>query len=129
MRSLRQTSTSALFRWFWLTDGQETSTSSTRSSRCLLTRKSMDWARNWRLKSLLLLFLDMGKYSLMSLIFLDFSFSEASHKTGLNAATTARIFKKLMTDRLKFKKFYAQGGDWGTAIVSNIGRFFPNRHA
>jgi hypothetical protein len=42
-----------------------------------------------------------------------FSFSEASHKTGLNTATTARIFKKLMTDRLKLKKFIGQGGDWG----------------
>jgi len=54
-----------------------------------------------------------------------YGWSEAAHKTGLNTATTARIFNKLMTQRLKFKKYIAQGGDWGSSIVSNIGRFFP----
>jgi len=54
-----------------------------------------------------------------------YGWSEAAHKTGLNTLTTARIFKKLMQDRLKFKKFIAQGGDWGSGVVSHLGRFFP----
>jgi microsomal epoxide hydrolase len=40
-----------------------------------------------------------------------YGWSEAAHKSGLNTATTARIFNKLMTQRLKIKKYIAQGGD------------------
>ncbi|KAI6220947.1 Epoxide hydrolase [Aphelenchoides fujianensis] len=54
-----------------------------------------------------------------------YGFSEAAHKRGLSTATTARIFKKLMVDRLKHPKFFAQGGDWGAAITSNVARFYP----
>ena len=54
-----------------------------------------------------------------------YGWSEASHKAGLDQISTARIFNKLMTERLKFKKYLVQGGDWGSLVVSNIGRMFP----
>uniref|UniRef100_A0A914XW55 Epoxide hydrolase n=1 Tax=Panagrolaimus superbus TaxID=310955 RepID=A0A914XW55_9BILA len=54
-----------------------------------------------------------------------FGFSEASHKSGFDQIATARIFKKLMVDRLDFMRFLAHGGDWGSLIVSNIAREFP----
>uniref|UniRef100_A0AC34RAG9 Epoxide hydrolase n=2 Tax=Panagrolaimus sp. JU765 TaxID=591449 RepID=A0AC34RAG9_9BILA len=54
-----------------------------------------------------------------------YGWSEASHKAGLDQIATARIFNKLMTDRLKFKKYMVQGGDWGSLVVSNIGRMYP----
>lgn len=50
-------------------------------------------------------------FNFILLFFYRFSWSEAAHKTGLNVATTARIFNKLMTQRLKLKKYIAQGGD------------------
>jgi hypothetical protein len=31
-------------------------------------------------------------------------------------------------ERIGFKKFYAQGGDWGARIVSNMGILFPERY-
>ncbi|KAI6237897.1 Epoxide hydrolase [Aphelenchoides besseyi] len=54
-----------------------------------------------------------------------YGWSEAAHKRGLSTVSTARIFNKLMTDRLKIKRYFAQGGDWGSAITSNIARFYP----
>ncbi|KAI6185703.1 Epoxide hydrolase [Aphelenchoides besseyi] len=54
-----------------------------------------------------------------------YGWSEAAHKRGLSTVSTAQIFNKLMTDRLKFKRYFAQGGDWGSAITSNIARFYP----
>jgi juvenile hormone epoxide hydrolase len=35
---------------------------------------------------------------------------------------------KNLMERIGFKKFYAQGGDWGAAIVSNMGTLFPKRY-
>ena len=46
----------------------------------------------------------------------------------MNMLTTAQIFVKLM-DRLGYKKFYAQGGDWGAGITTDIATFFPDRFA
>uniref|UniRef100_A0A7E4UUH6 Epoxide hydrolase n=1 Tax=Panagrellus redivivus TaxID=6233 RepID=A0A7E4UUH6_PANRE len=54
-----------------------------------------------------------------------YGWSEAGHKSGLNQIATARIFKKLVVERLGHDKFIAQGGDWGSAIVGNIGRMYP----
>jgi hypothetical protein len=52
--------------------------------------------------------------------------SPFSLKTGLDGLATARIFHRLMTERLNHTKYMAQGGDWGALIVSNLGRFYPN---
>ncbi|PSN41925.1 hypothetical protein C0J52_06817 [Blattella germanica] len=53
-----------------------------------------------------------------------YGFSEGASKPGLGAAQMAVVMKDLM-ERLGFKKFYAQGGDWGSAIVHNIAILFP----
>lgn len=39
----------------------------------------------------------------------------------------AVILKNLML-RLGFNKFYAQGGDWGSAIVAHLSSLFPNKY-
>lgn len=43
----------------------------------------------------------------------------------MNSGAVARIFHKLM-NRLKLHKYVVQGGDWGSPIVSNIARLYPN---
>ncbi|XP_075387013.1 epoxide hydrolase 1 [Tenrec ecaudatus] len=55
-----------------------------------------------------------------------YGFSEASSKKGLGSVATARIFYKLML-RLGFQEFYAQGGDWGSLICTNLAQMAP-RH-
>jgi microsomal epoxide hydrolase len=54
-----------------------------------------------------------------------YGFSEASQKSGFDQIATARIFKKLMNERLGFKRFMVQGGDWGSLVVTNLGRMYP----
>ncbi|XP_041105998.1 epoxide hydrolase 1-like [Polyodon spathula] len=53
-----------------------------------------------------------------------YGFSEAPHKTGFDSIAAARIFYKLM-QRLGFKEFYMQGGDWGGLITTNIAQMRP----
>ncbi|KAL7073676.1 hypothetical protein ACQ4LE_007374 [Meloidogyne hapla] len=53
-----------------------------------------------------------------------YGFSEQPHKKGFDFIATARIFNHLMTERLGFKQYMAQGGDWGSLVVSNIGRYY-----
>ncbi|PIO77136.1 hypothetical protein TELCIR_00786 [Teladorsagia circumcincta] len=36
----------------------------------------------------------------------------------------ARVLRKLM-ERLNIKKFYLQGGDWGSLITSNLAKLYP----
>ncbi|XP_072041124.1 epoxide hydrolase 1-like [Amphiura filiformis] len=55
-----------------------------------------------------------------------FGYSEASHKTGMNAHAVARIFGKLMS-RLGHDKYYVQGGDWGSLITKIMGLLLPER--
>jgi len=53
-----------------------------------------------------------------------YGFSEGASKPGLGAAQMAVVMKNLM-ERIGFKKFYIQGGDWGAIIASHIGTLFP----
>ncbi|XP_070843765.1 epoxide hydrolase 1 isoform X7 [Chaetodon trifascialis] len=53
-----------------------------------------------------------------------YGFSEAPHKKGFNSVCAARIFHKLMK-RLGFQQFYAQGGDWGWLITTNMAQLEP----
>jgi Predicted hydrolases or acyltransferases (alpha/beta hydrolase superfamily) len=55
-----------------------------------------------------------------------YGFSEGASKPGLGAAEMAVVMKDLM-ERLGFKKFYAQGGDWGAALITNMATLFPDR--
>ncbi|KAI1696849.1 alpha/beta hydrolase fold domain-containing protein [Ditylenchus destructor] len=56
-----------------------------------------------------------------------YGWSEQPRKSGFSQIATARIFNKLMVERLKFSKYVAQGGDWGSAVVSSVGRMYPER--
>jgi juvenile hormone epoxide hydrolase len=53
-----------------------------------------------------------------------YGFSDPPLKPGLGPAQVAPIFKELM-DRLGFKKFVVQGGDWGSAVGSFISILYP----
>lgn len=54
-----------------------------------------------------------------------YAFSQAAVRPGLSPAQMSVIFKNLML-RLGFNKFYAQGGDWGSAIATHLAELFPN---
>jgi len=54
-----------------------------------------------------------------------YGFSQGAAKPGLGTAQMAVIFKNLMK-RLGFDKYYIQGGDWGSAIVSNMATLYPD---
>ncbi|XP_057271372.1 epoxide hydrolase 1-like [Pezoporus wallicus] len=53
-----------------------------------------------------------------------YGFSEAPHKQGFDSIAAARIFHKLM-NRLGFKEYYLQGGDWGSRITTNMAQMLP----
>ncbi|GMR56508.1 hypothetical protein PMAYCL1PPCAC_26703, partial [Pristionchus mayeri] len=53
-----------------------------------------------------------------------YGFSDAPKKTGFSQLAAARVFKKLM-ERVGHKKFYLQGGDWGSIINSQLARMYP----
>ncbi|XP_013789374.2 epoxide hydrolase 1-like [Limulus polyphemus] len=53
-----------------------------------------------------------------------YGFSEAPHQPGFSMTDAGRVFVKLMS-RLGFKKFYLQGGDWGSAISMVISSVYP----
>ncbi|XP_060115441.1 epoxide hydrolase 1 [Heteronotia binoei] len=54
-----------------------------------------------------------------------YGFSEAPHKKDFTSVSCARMFYKLML-RLGFKEFYAEGGDWGFQICTNLAQIAPN---
>ncbi|CAJ0917916.1 unnamed protein product, partial [Mesorhabditis belari] len=54
-----------------------------------------------------------------------YGFSDSPKKTGFSQVECARVFHKLM-NRLNFKKYYIQGGDWGSMITSNMARMYKN---
>ncbi|KAK7791256.1 hypothetical protein R5R35_005580 [Gryllus longicercus] len=54
-----------------------------------------------------------------------YGFSDGASKKGLGAAQMAVVLKSLM-ERIGFKKFYVQGGDWGSIIGSDMSILFPN---
>jgi microsomal epoxide hydrolase len=53
-----------------------------------------------------------------------YGFSERPRARAMNIQATAEIFLKLMTDVLGYRRFGAQGGDWGSAIVSRMGEVY-----
>jgi len=53
-----------------------------------------------------------------------YGFSDHPRARAMNIQTIAEIFFKLMTDALGFKRFAAQGGDWGAAVVSRMGEVY-----
>ncbi|XP_039594160.1 epoxide hydrolase 1 [Polypterus senegalus] len=53
-----------------------------------------------------------------------YGFSDHPRKKGFDSIQAARIFHKLM-ERLGFKEFYTQGGDWGSLITTNMAQMKP----
>ncbi len=50
-----------------------------------------------------------------------FGFSTPITQTGINFWRTADMWHELMTEKLGYSKFAAQGGDWGAIITSQLG--------
>ncbi|KAI3422395.1 hypothetical protein GPALN_012913 [Globodera pallida] len=55
-----------------------------------------------------------------------YGWSEQPHKRGFDQLATARIFHKLMANRLGLRRYVVQGGDWGSLVASNMARMFPD---
>jgi len=51
-----------------------------------------------------------------------YGFSDIPHSPGMDKKRVAELFAKLMTGKLGYTKFIAQGGDWGAGITEQIGR-------
>jgi len=56
-----------------------------------------------------------------------YGFSGRPAKPGMNAATTAGLFAKLMVEVLGYQRFGAQGGDWGALVTTALG-YAHTRH-
>lgn len=55
-----------------------------------------------------------------------FGFSDAAVRKGLGTTHMGVIFKNLM-EKLGFKKYYIQGGDWGAIIISQMAVLYPDK--
>ena len=54
-----------------------------------------------------------------------YGFSERPHERGMDFARIADLFLRLMRDELGYRRFGAQGGDWGSAITTWLGAAYP----
>ena len=54
-----------------------------------------------------------------------FGFSSKPQGRPIGPPSTARLWHSLMTDVLGYKKYGAQGGDWGNAVTTQLARQFP----
>ena len=54
-----------------------------------------------------------------------FGFSSKPPGRPIGPPSTARLWHALMTDVLGYKKYGAQGGDWGNSITTQLARQFP----
>ncbi|VDM70267.1 unnamed protein product, partial [Strongylus vulgaris] len=55
-----------------------------------------------------------------------YGWSDQPKKTGFSQVACARVFRKLM-ERLGFKKYYLQGGDWGSMVTINMAKLYPEK--
>jgi pimeloyl-ACP methyl ester carboxylesterase len=53
-----------------------------------------------------------------------YGFSDHPRGRGMNIQAMAEIFFKLMAEVLGYRRFAAQGGDWGAAITSRMGEVY-----
>ncbi len=56
-----------------------------------------------------------------------YGFSTPLTTSGINFWRTADLWVKLMQDVLDYKKFAAQGGDWGAIITAQLGHKYADR--
>lgn len=55
-----------------------------------------------------------------------YGFSDRPKTSGMNPGEIARLWRRLMTERLGYRRFAAQGGDWGAGITSQLGYNYPD---
>ena len=55
-----------------------------------------------------------------------FGFSDRPTERGMSTTKMAALFNRLMTEELGFKKFAAQGGDFGNIITEALALGFPD---
>jgi microsomal epoxide hydrolase len=58
-----------------------------------------------------------------------YTFSFTPNQPRFSIEQIAEVFAELMTDVLGFKRFAAQGGDWGGFVTSRLGYAYPERLA
>jgi pimeloyl-ACP methyl ester carboxylesterase len=58
-----------------------------------------------------------------------YTFSFRPHQPRFSVAEIADVFATLMTDVLGYRRFAAQGGDWGAFVTSVLGLKYPDRLA
>jgi len=58
-----------------------------------------------------------------------YGFSDRPRKPGMSNLRIAEMWKELMVDGLGYRRFGAQGGDWGGMISSRLGFAFPQEVA
>jgi microsomal epoxide hydrolase len=56
-----------------------------------------------------------------------YTFSFRPHQSRFGAPEIADVFASLMTDVLGYRRFAAQGGDWGAFVASILGAKYPER--
>jgi pimeloyl-ACP methyl ester carboxylesterase len=54
-----------------------------------------------------------------------YGFSDAAATPGMNPNKIAAIFHNLMVEKLGYKKFAAQGGDWGSSVTEKLALHYP----
>jgi pimeloyl-ACP methyl ester carboxylesterase len=56
-----------------------------------------------------------------------YGFSDRPRERPMNIPRLATLFATLMTDLLGYRRFGAQGGDWGAFITSRLGFAYPDQ--
>ena len=56
-----------------------------------------------------------------------YTFSFEANQQRFSVEQIADVFAELMTDVLGYKRFAAQGGDWGAFVTSRLGYAYPER--
>ena len=58
-----------------------------------------------------------------------YGFSAPAWEPGMNTARIADLWAKLMTENLGYRRFVAQGGDWGASVTARLGFSYPQQVA
>src|SRR6185436_7511392 len=56
-----------------------------------------------------------------------YGFSDHTTKRGINIARIADLWAQLMTDVLGYRRYGAQGGDWGAGVTARLGFAYPGQ--
>ncbi len=56
-----------------------------------------------------------------------YGFSDRPTQRGMNIFRIANLWARLMTDGLGYRRFGAQGGDWGASVTARLGFAYPDQ--